>query len=148
MPSCSQGTCIYDPRNLQAHALTCHRISSHKAIPPEETEADDVETDSHATGIHAHVAAARRSLDSLDVVGLAEFFHETLCLLWLCSTAARSSGVAVARARRRAAETSPSTRRGCLVAAACVAKVAAVGAARGRARDARAARPHHAAAAA
>lgn len=82
-PSCSQGTCIYDPRNLQARALTCHRISSHKEIPPEEAEADDVETDGHATGIHAHMAAARRSLDSLDVIGLAEFFHETLCLLWL-----------------------------------------------------------------
>ena len=85
MPGCSHGrsTCIYDPCNLQARALTCHRTSSHKAIPPEEAEADDVETDGHASGIDAHVAAARRSLDSLDVIGLAEFFHETLCLLWL-----------------------------------------------------------------
>ena len=31
MPSCSQGTCIYDPRNLQARTLTCHRISSHNS---------------------------------------------------------------------------------------------------------------------
>ena len=60
--------CMYDPRNLQTRTLTCHGVNNH-IDPPKDQLEDDYPPGEQLT-------VAKRSL-----LGIADFFHESLCLL-------------------------------------------------------------------